>query len=112
MPTIYFGALVCLAMLGGLGGNLVVLPLLLSWFPPQVDDDHTLIVDDYTLIILVQPPRLGQSRLPRIGGDSDRKRKPLTVNGLPLVLRRLRGTTKQRRGVRPRGFMPGQAAFV
>ena len=29
VPTIYFGALVSLAMLGGLCGNLVVLPLLL-----------------------------------------------------------------------------------
>jgi predicted RND superfamily exporter protein len=32
VPTIYFGALVSLAMLGGLLGNLIVLPLLLSWF--------------------------------------------------------------------------------
>jgi predicted RND superfamily exporter protein len=32
VPTIYFGALVSLAMLGGLLGNLVVLPLLLGWF--------------------------------------------------------------------------------
>ncbi|MEX0585468.1 MAG: MMPL family transporter, partial [Pirellulales bacterium] len=31
VPTVYFGALVALAMLGGLAGNLVVLPLLLSW---------------------------------------------------------------------------------
>ena len=31
VPTIYFGALVSLAMLGGLAGNLIVLPLLLSW---------------------------------------------------------------------------------
>jgi predicted RND superfamily exporter protein len=30
VPTIYFGALVSLAMLGGMAGNLVVLPLLLS----------------------------------------------------------------------------------
>jgi predicted RND superfamily exporter protein len=30
VPTIYFGALVSLALLGGLGGNLVVLPLLLN----------------------------------------------------------------------------------
>jgi multidrug efflux pump subunit AcrB len=82
VPTIYFGALVCLAMLGGLGGNLVVLPLLLSWFPPPMP------------------------------GESQTSGKQLTVNGLPLVWRRLRGTTKQRRGVRPRGFMPGQAAFV
>lgn len=29
IPTIYFGALVCLSMLGGLLGNLIVLPLLL-----------------------------------------------------------------------------------
>ncbi|QDU30340.1 MMPL family protein [Anatilimnocola aggregata] len=32
VPTVYFGALVSLAMLGGLLGNLVVLPLLLGWF--------------------------------------------------------------------------------
>ena len=31
VPTIYFGALVSLAMLGGLAGNLVILPLLLSF---------------------------------------------------------------------------------
>jgi len=31
VPTIYFGALVSLSMLGGLAGNLVVLPLLLRW---------------------------------------------------------------------------------
>jgi hypothetical protein len=30
VPTIYFGALVSLAMFGGLLGNLVVLPLLLK----------------------------------------------------------------------------------
>jgi len=30
VPTIYFGALVSLSMLGGLAGNLLVLPLLLS----------------------------------------------------------------------------------
>ena len=30
VPTIYFGSLVSLAMLGGLFGNLVILPLLLS----------------------------------------------------------------------------------
>ena len=29
-PTIYFGAMVCLAMLGGLIGNLILLPLLLK----------------------------------------------------------------------------------
>ena len=29
VPTIYFGVLVSLAMLGGLAGNLVILPLLL-----------------------------------------------------------------------------------
>ena len=32
VPTVYFGALVSLAMLGGLLGNLVVLPALLSLF--------------------------------------------------------------------------------
>ena len=31
VPTIYFGALVSMTMLGGLLGNLVVLPLLLVW---------------------------------------------------------------------------------
>lgn len=31
VPTIYFGAMMSLAMLGGLLGNLIVLPLLLSW---------------------------------------------------------------------------------
>jgi len=31
LPTVYFGALVCVAMLGGLLGNLLVLPLLLVW---------------------------------------------------------------------------------
>jgi predicted RND superfamily exporter protein len=31
VPTIYFGALMSLAMLGGLFGNLIVLPLMLSW---------------------------------------------------------------------------------
>ncbi len=35
VPTIYFGALVSLAMLGGLLGNLVVLPLLLAWTEPN-----------------------------------------------------------------------------
>jgi predicted RND superfamily exporter protein len=31
VPTIYFGALMSLAMLGGMIGNLILLPLLLSW---------------------------------------------------------------------------------
>lgn len=31
VPTIYFGALMSLAMFGGMLGNLIVLPLLLSW---------------------------------------------------------------------------------
>ncbi|MCU0876690.1 MAG: MMPL family transporter [Pirellulaceae bacterium] len=31
VPTVYFGALVTLTMLGGLAGNLIVLPLLLQW---------------------------------------------------------------------------------
>ena len=31
VPTVYFGVLVSLAMLGGLVGNLVLLPLLLHW---------------------------------------------------------------------------------
>jgi predicted RND superfamily exporter protein len=33
VPTVYFGALVSLAMLGGLAGNLVILPLLLVLLP-------------------------------------------------------------------------------
>lgn len=32
VPTIYFGALVSLAMIGGLMGNLIMLPLLIGWF--------------------------------------------------------------------------------
>jgi predicted RND superfamily exporter protein len=31
VPTIYFGALMALAMAGGLVGNLVLLPVLLAW---------------------------------------------------------------------------------
>ena len=34
IPTIYFGALAALTMLGGLAGNLVILPLLLLWTTP------------------------------------------------------------------------------
>jgi predicted RND superfamily exporter protein len=34
IPTIYFGALAGLTMLGGLAGNLVILPLLLLWTTP------------------------------------------------------------------------------
>jgi predicted RND superfamily exporter protein len=34
-PTVYFGCLVSLAMLGGLLGNLVILPLLLQWLEPR-----------------------------------------------------------------------------
>jgi predicted RND superfamily exporter protein len=30
-PTIYFGAMVCLTMFGGLVGNLILLPLMLKW---------------------------------------------------------------------------------
>lgn len=36
IPLIYFGILVSLAMLGGLLGNLVLLPLLLRWVPVRV----------------------------------------------------------------------------
>ena len=32
IPTVYFGALVSLAMIGGLAGNLIILPLLIGWF--------------------------------------------------------------------------------
>jgi predicted RND superfamily exporter protein len=34
VPTIYFGALMALAMVGGLVGNLVLLPVLLVWTAP------------------------------------------------------------------------------
>ena len=34
-PTVYFGAMVCLAMLGGLIGNLLLLPLMLKWVEGQ-----------------------------------------------------------------------------
>ncbi len=36
IPLIYFGVLVSLSMLGGLVGNLVLLPLLLHWIPIRV----------------------------------------------------------------------------
>ncbi len=36
IPTIYFGALVSLSMIGGLAGNLLVLPLLIRW----VESEH------------------------------------------------------------------------
>jgi hypothetical protein len=36
IPLIYFGVLVSLAMLGGLLGNLVLLPLMLRWVPLKV----------------------------------------------------------------------------
>ena len=36
VPTIYFGVLVSLAMLGGLAGNLIVLPLLLAWTEKRI----------------------------------------------------------------------------
>jgi predicted RND superfamily exporter protein len=36
IPLIYFGVLVSLAMLGGLLGNLVLLPLLLRWVPLRI----------------------------------------------------------------------------
>ena len=35
IPTAYFGALVSLAMLGGLIGNLILLPALLELFAPR-----------------------------------------------------------------------------
>lgn len=37
IPLVYFGVLVSLAMIGGLIGNLVLLPLLLHWIPIKVD---------------------------------------------------------------------------
>lgn len=35
LPTVHFGSLVSLAMLGGLLGNLLLLPVLLTWFQPR-----------------------------------------------------------------------------
>lgn len=46
VPTIYFGALMSLAMLGGMFGNLIVLPLLLSW----VERDGKATVEEGTPI--------------------------------------------------------------
>ncbi|MDP1797805.1 MAG: MMPL family transporter, partial [Planctomycetaceae bacterium] len=37
IPLVYFGVLVSLAMIGGLVGNLVLLPLLLHWIPIKVN---------------------------------------------------------------------------
>lgn len=37
IPLVYFGVLVSMAMLSGLVGNLVLLPLLLSWVPIKID---------------------------------------------------------------------------
>jgi predicted RND superfamily exporter protein len=37
IPLVYFGVLVSLAMIGGLVGNLVLLPLLLHWVPIKVE---------------------------------------------------------------------------
>jgi hypothetical protein len=44
VPTIYFGVLVSLAMLGGLAGNLVILPLLLwlvNWRERRAEESPT-----------------------------------------------------------------------
>lgn len=40
IPTIYFGVLAALTMLGGLAGNLVMLPLLLLWTTPADKESH------------------------------------------------------------------------
>jgi hypothetical protein len=40
VPTVYFGALMSLAMLGGLAGNLIVLPLLLFWTERDLPPDE------------------------------------------------------------------------
>jgi predicted RND superfamily exporter protein len=45
VPTIYFGALMSLAMLGGMLGNLIILPLLLSWIEGE-DLPKELTADD------------------------------------------------------------------
>jgi len=39
VPTVYFGALVSLSMLGGLAGNLMILPALLQWCLPEAPHD-------------------------------------------------------------------------
>jgi predicted RND superfamily exporter protein len=39
VPTIYFGALMTLAMVGGMLGNLIVLPLLLSWTETETTEE-------------------------------------------------------------------------
>ena len=44
VPTIYFGVLVSLAMIGGMLGNLVILPLLLKFITPR-DEPPTKVVD-------------------------------------------------------------------
>lgn len=48
VPTIYFGALVTLSMLGGLLGNLIVLPLLLRLVTGQSPPDAATAADDAT----------------------------------------------------------------
>jgi predicted RND superfamily exporter protein len=55
VPTIYFGALMSLAMLGGMLGNLIILPLLLSWIeeeelPKRVTVEDAVSADAGTLI--------------------------------------------------------------
>lgn len=46
IPTIYFGVLVSIAMLGGLFGNLIWLPLLLKYFAPGKNDEQTPAIAD------------------------------------------------------------------
>ena len=38
IPLVYFGVLVSLSMLGGLLGDLVLLPLLLKWIPLRLPE--------------------------------------------------------------------------
>ncbi|MFM7136152.1 MAG: hypothetical protein ACKO1M_03650, partial [Planctomycetota bacterium] len=58
MPTVSFGWLSCLTLLGGLVGNLVVLPVLLTLLAPR----------------LARPSReLGVARAPRAGVDGKRR---------------------------------------
>ncbi len=71
VPTIYFGALMSLAMLGGMLGNLIVLPLLLSWTerePPIVarSASEGIRLSTPTDILRHQPPHLLLPKHPRL----------------------------------------------
>jgi predicted RND superfamily exporter protein len=46
IPTIYFGVLVSIAMLGGLLGNLIWLPLLLKYFAPRQQNESDVVISE------------------------------------------------------------------